>query len=94
MEDGSLAECKEHTGHWAWRHPHGNQIELVPLQGMYVFMMLFFGYTSNVTVLKGIHVYAKPGTKIAFVGSTGAGKTTITNLINRFYDIKSGKYYL
>ena len=63
MEDGSLAECKEHTGHWAWRHPHGNQIELVPLQGMYVFMMLFFGYTSNVTVLKGIHVYAKPGDK-------------------------------
>lgn len=90
MEDGSLAECKEHTGHWAWRHPHGNQIELVPLQGDVRFHDVVFGYTSNVTVLKGIHVYAKPGQKIAFVGSTGAGKTTITNLINRFYDIKSG----
>ena len=90
MEDGSLEECKEHTGHWAWRHPHENQIELVPLQGDVRFHDVVFGYTSNVTVLKGIHVYAKPGQKIAFVGSTGAGKTTITNLINRFYDIKSG----
>lgn len=90
MKDGSLQECKEHTGHWAWRHPHGNQIELVPLQGDVRFHDVVFGYTSNVTVLKGINVYAKPGQKIAFVGSTGAGKTTITNLINRFYDIKSG----
>ena len=90
MKNGSLQECKQHTGHWAWRHPHGNQIELVPLQGDVRFHDVVFGYTSNVTVLKGINVYAKPGQKIAFVGSTGAGKTTITNLINRFYDIKSG----
>lgn len=89
-EDESIQECDEYTGHWAWRHPHGNQIELVPLRGDVRFHDVIFGYEPEVSILKGINLYAKPGQKIAFVGSTGAGKTTITNLINRFYDIESG----
>lgn len=91
LKDGSLQECKELTGHWAWRHPrdHG-KVELVPLRGDVRFQDVVFGYDTNRTILKGINLYAKPGQKIAFVGSTGAGKTTITNLINRFYDIPSG----
>ena len=90
LEDGTMQECKENTGHWAWRHPHDGQIELVPLRGDVRFHDVVFGYEPGVTILKGINLYAKPGQKIAFVGSTGAGKTTITNLINRFYDIESG----
>ena len=90
LKDGTLQECKEHTGYWAWRHPHDGQIELVELKGDVRFHDVVFGYEPNVTILKGINLYAKPGQKIAFVGSTGAGKTTITNLINRFYDIREG----
>lgn len=90
-EDGSLHECQEYTGHWAWRHPRSDgHVELVPLKGDVRFHDVVFGYDPGVTILKGINLYAKPGQKIAFVGSTGAGKTTITNLINRFYDINSG----
>ena len=90
LDDGEMQECEEYTGHWAWRHPHDDTIELVPLKGDVRFHDVVFGYEPNVTILKGINLYAKPGQKIAFVGSTGAGKTTITNLINRFYDIESG----
>lgn len=91
QEDGSLQECKEYTGHWAWRHPReSGEITYVPLQGDVRFHDVIFGYDYGRTILKGINLYAKPGQKIAFVGSTGAGKTTITNLINRFYDIESG----
>lgn len=90
MDDGTMQECKEYTGHWAWRHPHDGSLELVPLKGDVRFHDVVFGYEPGVTILKGINLYAKPGQKIAFVGSTGAGKTTITNLINRFYDIESG----
>ena len=90
-EDGSLHECQEYTGHWAWRHPHEDgSVDLVELCGDVRFHDVIFGYDPGVPVLKGINLYAKPGQKIAFVGSTGAGKTTITNLINRFYDIESG----
>lgn len=90
LDDGEMQECEEYTGHWAWRHPHDDTIELVPLKGDVRFHDVVFGYEPNVTILKSINLYAKPGQKIAFVGSTGAGKTTITNLINRFYDIESG----
>ena len=90
LEDGTLQECEEHTGYWAWRHPHDGKVELVELQGDVRFHDVVFGYEPNVTILKGINLFAKPGQKIAFVGSTGAGKTTITNLINRFYDIQKG----
>lgn len=90
-DDQSISECEEYTGHWAWRHPCNNgDVTLVPLQGDVRFHDVVFGYEPNVTILKGINLYAKPAQKIAFVGSTGAGKTTITNLINRFYDIESG----
>lgn len=89
-EHGEMQECEEYTGHWAWRHPHDGRIELVPLKGDVRFHDVVFGYEPGVIILKGINLYAKPGQKIAFVGSTGAGKTTITNLINRFYDIESG----
>ena len=86
-----LYECQEHTGLWAWRHPRPDgSVELVPLKGDVRFHDVVFGYDSEVTILKDINLFAKPGQKIAFVGSTGAGKTTITNLINRFYDIHSG----
>lgn len=89
--DGSITECQEYTGHWAWRHPRDDgSVELVPLKGDVRFHDVVFGYDEDVTILKNINLFAKPGQKIAFVGSTGAGKTTITNLINRFYDIQSG----
>lgn len=91
LEDGNMVECKEHTGHWAWRHKRNDgSIELVPLKGDVRFHDVYFGYEPEHTILKDINLYAKPGQKIAFVGSTGAGKTTITNLINRFYDIHQG----
>ena len=85
--DGSLAEADFDTGAWAWKKPGG---ELVPLRGDVRFDHVVFGYDEDQTVLHGISLFAKPGQKIAFVGSTGAGKTTITNLINRFYEIRSG----
>lgn len=91
FEDGKLQECEEITGHWAWRHPRENgTVELVLLRGDVRFHDVVFGYEPGRSILKGINLYAKPGQKIAFVGSTGAGKTTITNLINRFYDIERG----
>ena len=85
--DGSLAEADFDTGAWAWKKPDG---ELVPLRGDVRFDHVVFGYDEDQTVLHGISLFAKPGQKIAFVGSTGAGKTTITNLINRFYEIRGG----
>ena len=87
--DGTLTECSERTGVWAWKHPHkaDGTITYTKVE----FDDVTFGYEENKTVLNGISLYAKPGQKIAFVGSTGAGKTTITNLINRFYDVPDGK---
>ena len=91
-EKGELTECKERTGLWAWKHPHHDgTITYVELKGDVVFDDVDFGYTDEKIVLHNIRLYATPGQKIAFVGSTGAGKTTITNLINRFYDIQDGK---
>ena len=91
LQDGKLQECQEYTGTWAWRHPREDgSVELVLLKGDVRFHDVVFGYNDDVTILKDINLYAKPGQKIAFVGSTGAGKTTITNLINRFYDIQKG----
>ena len=84
---GKLAACAEKTGRWAWQKPDG---VLVPLRGDVRFRDVSFGYDKGHTILKHVSLYAKPGQKIAFVGSTGAGKTTITNLINRFYDIDEG----
>lgn len=90
--DGQLVECEERTGRWAWKHPHGeNSFSLVEQHGDVRFHDVVFGYEENHTVLKNVSLFAKPGQKIAFVGQTGAGKTTITNLINRFYDINSGQ---
>ncbi len=90
--DGSLSECKERTNVWAWKHPHHDgTVTYTRLQGDVRFYDVNFGYTPEKTVLHNISLYAKPGQKVAFVGSTGAGKTTITNLINRFYDINDGK---
>ena len=90
--DGELTECSERTGLWAWKHPHQDgSITYTELQGRVEFDNVVFGYVPEKTVLQGISLYAKPGQKIAFVGSTGAGKTTITNLINRFYDVPDGK---
>ena len=87
-KDGdTLAETQQRTGHWAWKRPDG---QLVELRGDVRFHDVTFGYSEEKTVLHNVSLYAKPGQKIAFVGSTGAGKTTITNLINRFYDIQSG----
>ena len=88
-----LEEADHHTGMWAWKHPHRatGEIEYVPLRGDLVMDNVDFGYTPDHEVLHGVSVFAKPGQKVAFVGSTGAGKTTITNLINRFYDIADGK---
>ena len=90
--DGSMSECEERTNVWAWKHQHHDgTITYTRLQGDVRFYDVNFGYTPEKTVLHGISLYAKPGQKVAFVGSTGAGKTTITNLINRFYDINDGK---
>ncbi len=87
-----LVETDSKDGIWAWKHPHGNgSITYTPVKGDVRFEDVTFGYEENKTVLKNISLYAKPGQKIAFVGSTGAGKTTITNLINRFYDVPDGK---
>ncbi len=89
--DGKMVETKKQTGHWAWRHPRNNgEIELVEMKGDLRLEGVDFGYYDDRMVLHNIDVYANPGEKIAFVGATGAGKTTITNLINRFYDIQKG----
>ncbi|MCR5737065.1 MAG: ABC transporter ATP-binding protein/permease [Eubacterium sp.] len=92
-EDGRLVECKERTGIWAWKHFHKDTGETtyVEMKGEIVFNGVDFGYDDEKIVLHDVKMYANPGEKIAFVGSTGAGKTTITNLINRFYDIQDGK---
>ena len=90
--DGTLTECEERTNVWAWKHPHHDgTLTYTKLQGDVRFYDVNFGYTPEKTVLHNVSLYAKPGQKLAFVGSTGAGKTTITNLINRFYDITDGK---
>ena len=91
--DGTLSECRERTGLWAWKHPHKatGETEYVELRGDIVMDGVDFGYSDDKLVLHDVKLYATPGQKIAFVGSTGAGKTTITNLINRFYDIQDGK---
>ena len=90
--DGTLTECAERTGLWAWKHPHHDgTLTYTRLQGNVVFNHVDFGYDERKLVLHEIDLFATPGQKIAFVGSTGAGKTTITNLINRFYDIADGK---
>ena len=91
-EDGTLEEYPERTNVWAWKHPHHDgTITYTRLRGDVRFYGVDFGYVPEKTVLHDISLYAKPGQKVAFVGSTGAGKTTITNLINRFYDIQDGK---
>lgn len=92
-EDGDLVETEEHTGMWAWKHYHAadQTTTYMPLMGEVVFDDVDFGYNEEKTVLHNIKLFAEPGQKIAFVGATGAGKTTITNLINRFYDIEDGK---
>ena len=91
-EMGNLTECAEHTGHWAWKHPHGDgTLTYTELTGDIVMDGVDFGYVPEKQVLYDVTLYAHPGQKIAFVGATGAGKTTITNLINRFYDIADGK---
>ena len=91
-EAGELVECKEHTGIWAWKHPHEDgSTTYTKLTGDVRFFDVDFGYTEEKIVLHDITLYAEPGQKVAFVGATGAGKTTITNLINRFYDIADGK---
>lgn len=92
MENGESRECVERTNSWAWRHPHGDgTVTYTPLRGEIRFYDVDFGYEENKTVLQNITLYAEPGQKVAFVGATGAGKTTVTNLINRFYDIAEGK---
>ena len=92
-EDGTITEADYRTGKWAWKHPHkaDGTVSYKRQEGEIVFDGVDFGYTEDKMVLHDIKLYAKPGQKIAFVGSTGAGKTTITNLINRFYDIQDGK---
>ncbi len=92
-EDGQIVEVSERTGMWAWKHPHkaDGTVTYTPLEGDVVFDGVDFGYVPEKIVLHDVKLYAQPGQKIAFVGSTGAGKTTITNLINRFYDIQDGK---
>ena len=89
--NGELIECEEETSNWAWRHPRSNgEVNLVELKGDVRFHDVVFAYEEGNPVLKKINLFAKPGQKIAFVGSTGAGKTTITNCINRFYELQSG----
>lgn len=91
-KDGEIIECEEHTGLWAWKHPHQDgTVTYTKLTGDVRMFDVDFGYVPEKTVLHNITLYAEPGQKVAFVGSTGAGKTTITNLINRFYDIADGK---
>ena len=92
-EDNSLSECEEKTGIFAWKVPENDTYKYVELKGDVRFDNVVFGYTPEKTILNKISLYAKPGQKIAFVGSTGAGKTTIVNLINRFYEISSGTIY-
>ena len=90
--EGNLVESEKRTGLWAWKHPHHDgTLTYTEVKGDVVFEDMTFGYVPNKTVLHNISLYAKPGQKIAFVGSTGAGKTTITNLLNRFYELNSGK---
>ena len=90
--DGTITETDEHTGHWAWRHPHGDgTLTYTELRGDVRMVNVDFAYEEGKEVLHDVSVYAEPGQKVAFVGATGAGKTTITNLINRFYDIDDGK---
>ncbi|WP_022773047.1 ABC transporter ATP-binding protein [Butyrivibrio sp. AE2015] len=93
IKEGQVVEADHHTGHWAWKHYHkaDNTTTYQPMEGDVTFNGVDFGYTDEKMVLHDIVLHAKPGQKIAFVGSTGAGKTTITNLINRFYDIQDGK---
>ena len=91
--DGTITECDHRTGHWAWKHPHKAEgtVTYTELKGDITMSQVDFGYVPEKTVLHDVTLYAKPGQKIAFVGATGAGKTTITNLLNRFYDIADGK---
>lgn len=92
-EDNSFSECEEKTGIFAWKVPENDTYKYIELKGDVRFDNVVFGYTPEKTILNKISLYAKPGQKIAFVGSTGAGKTTIVNLINRFYEISSGTIY-